>query len=108
MLQYIARRLLWGVALLFITSAVIFLIFYALPSADPAELRAGRHASEDQIEQIREDLGLTEPIYVQYWIYIKNLVLHLDFGYSYEFDVPVRELIFDRLPATIFLSVGAM
>ncbi len=39
---------------------------------------------------------------------MKNLVLHFDFGYSYEFDVPVRELIFDRLPATIFLTIGAV
>jgi peptide/nickel transport system permease protein len=108
MLQYIARRLLWGVALLFITSAVIFVIFYALPAADPAELRAGRHASTAQIAQIRDALGLDEPIYEQYWIYIKDLVLHFDFGYSYEYDAPVRELIFDRITATIFLTVGAL
>jgi len=108
MLQYIARRLLWGVALLFIASAVIFVIFYALPAADPAELRAGRQANEAQIEEIRETLGLDEPIYEQYWIYTKNLVLHQDLGYSYEFDVPVRELIFDRLPPTIFLTLGAV
>jgi peptide/nickel transport system permease protein len=108
MLQYIARRLLWGVALLFIASAVIFVIFYAFPSADPAQLRAGRQANEAQIEQIREDLGLNEPIYEQYWIYIKDLVLHFDFGYSYEFDEPVRDLILDRLPATIYLTLGAV
>jgi peptide/nickel transport system permease protein len=108
MLRYIARRLLWGVALLFIASAVIFVIFYALPAADPAELRAGRQANEAQIAEIRETLGLDKPIYEQYWIYVKNIVLHFDFGYSYEFDVPVRELIFDRLPATIFLTIGAV
>jgi peptide/nickel transport system permease protein len=107
-LQYIARRLLWGVALLFIASAVIFVIFYAFPSADPAQLRAGRQANEAQIELIRENLGLNEPLYVQYWIYIKDLVLHFDFGYSYEFDEPVRDLILDRLPATIYLTAGAV
>lgn len=108
MLQYIARRLLWGVALLFIASAVIFVIFYALPSADPAALRAGRQANEAQIAQIRESLGLDQPIYTQYWLYMKNLMLHFDLGYSYEFDTPVRGLIFDRLPATIFLTIGAV
>ena len=107
MLQYIARRLLWGVALLFIVSAVIFVIFYALPAADPAELRAGRHASEAQIEEIRQSLGLDKPIYEQYWIYIGNLVTEFNFGYSYEFDTPVRNLILDRLPATIYLTAGA-
>ena len=108
MLQYIARRLLWGVLMLFIASAVIFVIFYALPSADPAELRAGRQANPAQIAEIRETLGLDKPIYEQYWLYMKNLVLHFDFGYSYEFDTPVRELILNRLPATIFLTLGAV
>src|SRR5688500_2693802 len=98
MLQYIARRLLWGVALIFFTSAVFFVIFYALPAADPAELRAGRRASAAQIAEIRATLGLDQPLYEQYWIYVKNLVLHFDLGYSYQFDVPVRDLIFDRLP----------
>ncbi|MGI8460187.1 MAG: ABC transporter permease [Solirubrobacterales bacterium] len=106
--RYIARRLLWGVALLFVASAVIFLMFYALPAADPAELRAGRQASPAQITEIRETLGLDKPIYEQYGIYIENLVLHFDLGFSYESDAPVTELIFDRMPATIFLTIGAV
>jgi peptide/nickel transport system permease protein len=108
MLRYIARRLLWGVALLFIVSAVIFVIFYAFPSADPATIRAGRQATPEQIERIREVLGLDKPIYEQYWIYITDLVLHADFGFSYASNAPVRELILDRLPATIFLVAGAV
>jgi peptide/nickel transport system permease protein len=108
MLRYIARRMLWGIALLFIVSAVIFVIFYAFPSADPATIRAGRQATPEQIERIREVLGLDKPIYEQYWIYIKDLVLHADFGFSYASNAPVRELILDRLPATLFLVAGAV
>ena len=108
MLRYIARRLLWGVALLFIVSAVIFVIFYAFPSADPATIRAGRQGTPEQIERIREVLGLDKPIYEQYWIYIQDLVLHADFGFSYASNAPVRELILDRLPATLFLVSGAV
>jgi peptide/nickel transport system permease protein len=108
MLRYIARRLLWAVALLFIVSAVIFVIFYVFPSADPARIRAGRLATEAQIREIREVLGLDKPIYEQYWIYIKDLVLHFDFGFSYQSNAPVRELILDRLPATLSLVLGAM
>ena len=44
MFRYIVRRVLWGISMLFIVSAVVFLIFYILPSADPAVLRAGRNA----------------------------------------------------------------
>jgi peptide/nickel transport system permease protein len=108
MLRYIVRRVLWGIALLFIVSAVIFLIFYAFPSGDPAVARAGRLATPEEIQQIRETLGLDKPIYVQYWYYVRDLVLHFDFGYSYESNTPVRELIFDRLPATISLVSGAV
>ena len=50
--RYIIRRILWGIAMLFIVSAVVFLIFYVLPSADPAVLRAGRNAGPQQIAQI--------------------------------------------------------
>jgi len=95
------------VFLLFLVSAVVFVIFYAFPTADPAELRAGRAATPEQVERIRESLGLDEPIYVQYWIYMRDLILHFDFGYSYASNVPVRELIFDRLPPTLFLVTGA-
>ncbi|MGH2981263.1 MAG: ABC transporter permease, partial [Solirubrobacterales bacterium] len=57
---------------------------------------------------IRESLGLDEPIYVQYWLYIKALVLHFDFGYSYQANVPVKTMILDRVPATALLVAGAM
>ena len=107
MLRYIVRRVLWGIALLFITSAVIFLIFYVLPSADPAVLRAGRNAGPAQIAQTRHTLGLDRPIYVQFADYMKNVFLHFDFGYSYQYNYPVRSLIFQRLPATAFLVAGA-
>jgi peptide/nickel transport system permease protein len=107
MLRYIVRRVLWGIAMLWIVSAVVFAIFYVLPSADPAILRAGRNASPKQIELIRHALGLDTPVYMQYWEYMKGIVLHFDFGYSYQSNSDVRTLIFDRLPATIFLVTGA-
>ena len=106
--RYIIRRVLWGIAMLFIVSAVVFLIFYVLPSADPAVLRAGRNAGPQQIAQIRHSLGLDKPIWQQYLIYVRQVFLHFDFGYSYQYNVPVRQLIFSRLPATIWLTVGAV
>jgi peptide/nickel transport system permease protein len=106
--RYIIRRILWGIAMLFIVSAVIFLIFYILPSADPAVLRAGRNAGPQQIAAIRHSLGLDQPIYVQYVRYMKEVFLHFNFGYSYQYSIPVRQLILNRLPATIWLVVGAV
>src|SRR5438874_5205166 len=105
--RYIARRLLWLVVLLFLVSLVTFVIFYLFPSADPAQLRAGRQPNPQLVEQIRHNLGLDRPWYTQYYEYMKRLVLHFDFGYSYQNNIPVKQQIFDRLPATISLALGA-
>jgi len=106
-LAYVVRRILWGIFLLFVVSALTFLIFYTFPSADPAALRAGRQATPELIAQIRSQLGLDKPIYVQYWRYMKGLVLHFDLGYSYQNDVSVRSQLLTRLPVTISLTLGA-
>src|ERR1051325_8226840 len=107
MLAYIVRRVLWGLLLLLIISALVFPIFYPFPSAAPAALRAGRSATPQLIEQIRHNLGLDKPTYVQYWRYVKGIVLHFDLGYSYQNNASVKDQIFSRLPVTISLTVGA-
>jgi peptide/nickel transport system permease protein len=107
MLAYIIRRLLWVVLLLFVVSALTFVIFYLLPSADPALLRAGRQPDPQLVEQIRHNLGLDKPWYAQYFDYMKQVFLHFDFGYSYQNTISVKEQIFQRLPATISLAIGA-
>ncbi len=104
---YIVRRLLWVIVLLFLVSLITFVIFYLFPSADPATLRAGRQPNPQLVEQIRHALGLDKPWYDQYVHYMKRLVLHWDFGYSYQNNIAVKRQIFDRLPATISLTVGA-
>jgi peptide/nickel transport system permease protein len=107
MARFIVRRLLWVVVLLFVVSLLTFVIFYLFPSADPAALRAGRQPNPELVEQIRHNLGLDRPWYSQYFDYMKNLVLHFDFGFSYQNNISVRQQIFDRLPATMSLAIGA-
>jgi peptide/nickel transport system permease protein len=107
MTKYIIRRLLWVIVLLFLVSLLTFVIFYLLPSADPAQLRAGRQPNPALVAQIRHNLGLDKPWYTQYFHYMRRLVLHFDFGYSYQSNVSVKTLIFDRLPATVSLTIGA-
>jgi peptide/nickel transport system permease protein len=107
MIGYIVRRLLWGVLLLIMVMAVTFLVFYLLPSVDPAVLRAGRSAGPQQIAAIRKDLGLNHSIVVQFWDYLKRIVFHQNLGYSYYYNDPVGGLIANRLPATLSLTVGA-
>ena len=105
--RYILRRLLWVVVLLVLVSFLTFLIFYTLPSADPAQLRAGRQPNPELVKQIRANLGLDNPWYQQYYDYMKDLVLHFDLGYSYQNNYSVKEQIFDRLPASISVAIGA-
>lgn len=107
MVRYIARRLLWVVVLLVAVSFLTFIIFYLLPSADPAQLRAGRQPNPQLVEQIRHNLGLDDPWPVQYFHYMKDLVLHFDLGHSYQNNTSVKEEIFDRVPATASLAIGA-
>lgn len=106
MTTYIIRRILWVIVLLFLVSFITFVIFYLLPSADPAVLRAGHQPSPELIAAIRKQFGLDKPWYVQYFNYMKALVLHFNFGYSYQNNIAVRTQIFERLPATISLAVG--
>src|SRR4051812_7439630 len=107
MLSYIIRRLLWVLLLIFVVSALTFVIFYLLPSADPAQLRAGRQPNPQLVEQIRHNLGLDKPWYQQYFDYMKQVFLHFDFGYSFQNTISVKEQVFQRLPATISLALGA-
>ena len=108
MIQYIVRRLLWGVVLLIAVTAITFVLFYLFPNVDPAVLRAGRNTSPKIIHEIAHNLGTDQPIYTQFWRYLKNLVLHFDLGYSYYSGASVKSLIADRLPATLSLTVGAV
>lgn len=108
MVRYLIRRLLWAVVTLIIVSFVTFLVFYALPPGDPAVLRAGHFPNPLQLAHIRHALGVDRPFWVQYWGYVRAIVLHLDVGYSYQYSAPVGQLILDRLPATISLTVGAV
>ena len=106
MLTYIIRRLMWSVLLLFVVSFVVFLVFYTLPSTDPALLRAGRNPDPELVKILNKRYGLDKPFYVQYWLYAKALVLHFDFGRSYQNNVDVRPYIFERMPATMSLALG--
>jgi peptide/nickel transport system permease protein len=108
MTTYIIRRVLWGILLLFLVSALTFLFFYIFPAANPAVLRAGRNASPATIAHISHELGLDKPIYTQYFDYMKGIIFHFNFGYSYYSGASVLSLILNRLPATLSLTVGAV
>jgi len=106
MTRYIIRRLLWGVLLLILVSALTFVFFRIFPTADPATLRAGRLQNPKIIAAIRHDLGLDKSLFTQFWIYMKGIFLHFDLGFSYYSGASVKSLIFNRLPATVSVIAG--
>ena len=97
----------WSALLLVLISFLTFLVFYVLPTSDPAILRAGRNATPALIQEVRANLGLDKPFYEQFWLYGKNVVTDFDLGYSYYAEVPVRDEIVSRLPASISVALGA-
>jgi peptide/nickel transport system permease protein len=113
MAAYIARRLIWVVFLLFMITLITFVIFSVLPSGDPAVLRAGRQPSPELIESIRHQFGLDKSKPVQFINYIGDILPFVGhngfyFGFSYQNQTEVLPEILDRLPNTIFLTLGAV
>ena len=106
MAAYLLRRLLVSALILLGVSFITFCLLYALP-ADPVRQIAGRAATQQTVENIRQQLGLDQPLMVQYGRYLWGL-LHGDLGRSYLQRSEVTTLILARLPATLLLMAGAI
>ncbi|SDM56735.1 nickel ABC transporter permease [Sediminibacillus halophilus] len=106
MWQYIIKRILGLIPLLLVISFVIFMFIHLIPG-DPARLMAGKDATLEEVEEVRQSLGLHEPFVKQYISYMGNL-LQGDLGYSIKSGAPVVDLILDRVMPTLgltFLSI---
>lgn len=103
---YILRRLGQSFLILLGVSFITFLLLYILP-ADPARQIAGRSATPEAVANIRAQLGLDQPLFVQYWNYLINL-FQGDFGRSYLQKTDVAELIQSRLAPTLLLMFSAI
>jgi peptide/nickel transport system permease protein len=105
-LRFAVRRLLLLVPILIGLSILVFLWIRALPGS-PAEALLGERATDQSIAQIREQYGLDDPFYEQYWRYLQT-VGSGDLGTSIRSRRPITEEITERFPATVELAVGAM
>ena len=105
MLRIITRRLLLSIPLLFVVSAITFVLAYFVPG-DPAVTLLGANATGEQYEALRQALHLDLPLYQQYFNYMHG-VLTGDLGRSIFTNQPVSDLIAARLPVTEVLGVRA-
>jgi peptide/nickel transport system permease protein len=113
MLNYIMRRIVTLIPILLVISIVTFFIIQ-LPPGDYAtvytsQLREeGLRLTTAQISQIREDLGLDQPVIVQYWKWISGIVLRGDFGYSFTWRMKVTALVGDRVLLTLVVTLATL
>jgi peptide/nickel transport system permease protein len=115
MLRFLVRRTLGALVILLFISAFTFLLFFAIPH-DPALLSCGKNCTPQNIALIHKNLGLNDPIPVQYFHYIVRIFTghHFSqgdcpapcFGYSFATNQPVWPTLLNRLPTTISLAVG--
>ncbi|MBX9457982.1 MAG: ABC transporter permease [Rhizobium sp.] len=106
MVVLLSKRLAQAALILLGVAAITFVLLYALP-ADPARMLAGRSATAQTVASIRRELGLDQPLLVQFWAYLSGL-LQGDLGRSYAQKTEVWTLIAARLPATLTLMAAGI
>ena len=104
MLALIVRRLLQSVAVMLAVALIAFTLFRYV--GDPISQMVGQETPIEEREKLRETLGLNDPVVVQFARFVANTAQG-NFGISYRIGRPVNELIADRLPATLELSLIA-
>lgn len=105
MIKFLIRRTIQMITVLLVVSIIVFVMTSVI--GNPVYNMLPQDASEAQIQQVVKQLGLDKPIYVQYWIFLKN-ALRGEFGRSYTHFVPALGLIISKFPATIEIVFVAM
>ena len=105
MTVFLIRRLMQSIAVLVVMSVIVFAGVYAI--GDPVELLISEEATEDEVELARKQMGLDKPLWQQYGIFVRN-VLNGDLGKSFVFKTPAVDLLMQRLPATLELTIVAL
>ncbi len=105
MQRYLFSRVIQSILLLFGVLLLVFLMMRL--TGDPASLMVSRNASPEQIEAVREEMGLNDPLIVQFWRFASGAVVG-DFGMSIRHREPALDLILERLPATVELATVSL
>jgi peptide/nickel transport system permease protein len=104
MIGYMVRRIGQAIIVLIGVTIITFILLHLLPG-NPVRAILGTRASAIDIKQLTDQLGLNKPLYIQYLVWVNNLI-HGNLGFSYKLDQPVAALLAQRIPKTLFL-VGA-
>ena len=107
MFRYLVRRLLWAVVLFLAVTLVTYVIFFLVP-ANPARQAAGQAATPEKVKQVEKFLGLDQPVYIQYYRFLKRLVVEGSLGESFITRDSVNDEIFRAAPITASLVFGGI
>ncbi len=107
MLKFTIKRMAYLVLVLLGVSFLVFLLLYMTPG-DPVRMMLGESATPEAQAELRDELGLDDPFFVQYGRYIKNIVVHQDLGTSYSTRRPVLDEILNVFPNTVKLATAAI
>lgn len=105
MTGYIAKRLLFGVPVVFGVSVLVFLLMAMVPG-DPALALLGPYATDENVRELREQLALDAPVWERYSTWVGNLARG-DFGYAHSLERPVAAELVERAGATLLLAGAA-
>ncbi len=105
--RFLVRRILTGIVVLWLVSTAAFFLFFARPVNTVAHQLAGRAATPQVINEVITNLGLNQPIMVQYWHFLDHL-LHFNLGYSFYTQQSVNQMLKQDLPPTASLVLGGL
>ena len=106
MLNTLVRRLIQMVFVMFGISVIVFLIFFATPGSDPSARIAGRNASPEVLAAVRKDFGFDRPLYVQYGLMMKKLLITFDLTSFQNRGQKVMPQLVQATPVTLSLVIG--
>lgn len=103
MLKYIAKRILWMIPIVLGVTILVFIMMTFCPG-DPAEIILGATATEEDLAQLRVELGLDQPFFIRLATYMSDVFIHFDFGVSWINGVDIMATIAERMPRTLILT----
>jgi len=106
--RYLYKRLLQALLTLFLASILSFSLIQFAPGDYLDTLRQNPQISPETIKDLEQRFGLDEPVFLQYWYWLGGIITRFDFGTSFVYSRPVDELILERIPATLLLTISSI
>ncbi len=106
MTEFLIRRAIHSIFVILAVLVFVFFIIYS--TGDPASLALGMDSTAEEIEEFRHQMGYDKPLYIQFFNFLKGVILEGNFGISLRYGEPALPIALERVPATLELTAAAM